>query len=140
MGWELTEIAWTQDSRMQDCVVTRPRRGTPKPFNATIEIYSHNGRKQARQISALGDTGQNVREGVIISKALCTKLGLASEILPNTGIPLGCANPGTKLKVAGRLARGAFRLKFLFGPEFLVDPLVVESIGHPVNIGLAFLE
>ena len=31
-------------------------------------------------------------------------------------------------------------MKFLRGLEFLVEPLVIENLGHPVNIGLAFLE
>ena len=48
--------------------------------------------------------------------------------------------PKSKVKVLGRLRKGACKLRFPIGPEFFVEPLIAESLSHPINIGLAFLE
>ena len=86
------ELAWTEDRGTQDCVVAGSVKRTPAPFKVTIEVFSHNGGKQACRIPALVDTGQNIMEGVILSMAFCREIGLASEILSNSGANISCAN------------------------------------------------
>ena len=107
-NWESMELAWTEDRGTQDCVIAGCVTRMLAPFKVTIEVFSHNGGKQARRIPALVDTGQNVKEGVILSMAFCTEIGLASEILPNSGVAVSCADRRAKLKVVGRLASGVF--------------------------------
>ena len=117
-----------------------PATETPRPFNTLVEVAACNGKNLYLRLPALLDTGQNVREGVIFSKDFCEQLGLLSEIVRHTSVPLKCAVPKSKVKVLGRLRRGVCKLRFPIGPEFLIEPLVAESLSHPINIGLAFLE
>ena len=70
----------------------------------------------------------------------CEKLGLASELVPNSGIPLNCANPGSKIRVLWRLREGVCRIRFSLGPNFLVQPLIADRLSHLINIGLDFME
>ena len=70
----------------------------------------------------------------------CVKLGLASELVPNSGIPLNCANPGSKIRVLGRLREGVCRIRFSLGPNFLIHPLIADWLSHLINIGLDFME
>ena len=91
-NWESMELAWTEDRGTQDCVIAGCVTRMLAPFKVTIEVFSHNGGKQACQIPALVDTGQNVKEDVILSMALCTEIGLASEILPNSSVAVNCAD------------------------------------------------
>ena len=74
-------------------MIAEPYRETQRLFNGTVEVSAHKGKNVALQIPALIDTGQNIKEGILISRDFCTKLGLILEVVPNSGILLSCANP-----------------------------------------------
>ena len=96
-----------------------PATETPRPFNTLVEVAACHGKNSYFRLPALLDTGQNVREGVIFSKDFCEQLGLLSAVVQNSSVPLKCAVPKSKVKVLGRLRKGACKLRFPIGPEFL---------------------
>ena len=83
------------------------------------------------------DTGQNIREGVLISKQLCKKLGLM-ESLEKMGkeTSIGTTAKGAGLKIVGRVKKGDLIFSFNGGPKIQIEPLVAEGITHHVNIGV----
>ena len=95
-------------------------RETPKPFNTTFEVSANNGKNLVSYIAALIDTGQNIKEGILLKKDFCGKLGLQHELIPNLGALLACANPGSKINIFLRLRKGVFKLNFLTGPIFFI--------------------
>ena len=140
LGWDAQEVDWKLENEERSCVEVGPATETPRPFNTLVEVAACHGKNSYVRLPALLDTGQNVREGVIFSKEFCEQLGLLSAVIRNSSVPLKCAVPKSKVKVLGRLRKGACKLRFPIGPEFYVEPLIAESLSHPINIGLAFLE
>ena len=136
----MQEVDWKLENEERSCVEVGPATETPRPFNTLVEVAACHGKNSYFGLPALLDTGQNVREGVIFSKDFCEQLGLLSAVVQNSSVPLKCAVPKSKVKVLGRLRKGACKLRFPIGPEFYVEPLIAESLSHPINIGLAFLE
>ena len=97
LGLEPVESLWREDSREQDYVIDEPKRETPRLFNTTLEVSAHNGKNLVLCIPVLIDTGQNIKEGILLSRDFCSKLRLISEFIPNSSVPLNCANPGSKI-------------------------------------------
>ena len=82
LGLEPVETLWREDSREQDCVIAEPKRETPRLFNMTAEVSAHNSKNLVLRIPALIDIGQNIKEGILLSRDFCSKLRLISEFIP----------------------------------------------------------
>ncbi|MDH5679891.1 MAG: reverse transcriptase family protein, partial [Nitrospinota bacterium] len=93
-----------------------------------------------QKIQAMIDSGQNIREGILISKQLCKKLGLL-ESLEKMGkeTSIGTAAKGTGLKIVGKVKKGDLIFSFNGGPKIQIEPLVAEGITHHANIGVGAL-
>ena len=92
------------------------------------------------QAHMLVDTGQNVRNGVVVSADICEKLNLSRHIVPlETQFSVTGAN-SSKLEIQGKLIPGVFFLSFNSqGDTFGCCPIVIKGLAHPVNIGVEFL-
>ena len=108
-GWDTQEVDWKLENEERSCVEVGPATETPRPFNTLVEVAACHGKNSYFRLPALLDTGQNVREGVIFSKDFCEQLGLLSAVVQNSSVPLKCAVPKSKVKVLGRLRKGALR-------------------------------
>ena len=93
-----------------------PLREMPKPFNTMVEVAACTGKNLYLRLPALVDTGQNVREGIILSSEFCKELGLMSKLMPNSSVPLSYNVPSSKIKVLERLREGVCKIRL--APNF----------------------
>ena len=65
-----------------------------------------------QKIMAMVDTGQNIKEGVIISKQLCKRLGLLEFLEHAKNTSVSTASKGAGLKIIGKVKKRGFDFFF----------------------------
>ena len=86
---------------------------------------------------AVVDSGNTTTGGAVVSEGFMKKSGLPWKRYP-VGREVGTAKKGSNLQIIGTAKNVSMKIKG-FPHPFMIDPIIIRGLSHPVNLGTGFL-